>query len=464
MSEQRTYYDTLQVSRLSSESVIKAAYRVLSQKFHPDKHPERQAWANEQMKRLNEAYEVLSDPVRRANYDSAIAEAERRSHADHPARKPFRQAASPPNTSTAAQDPSAQRSATPSDSSARNHRWQDDGRGRASESKPRGSVADALNGLTVRIEAHNRKYDHLQIWGNRFVVVVAVAAGSYQLARWTARRFEPSFEQLGVVDALARADFLGMLVVNAAALSFAGAVAWTAALLLRKSAPTRVVSATVGVLLAFVVLLFGDSQGKARLPHAVRGADAPATAAATAAPNVSAPAANLDRGALDRERAALRLRNPVINPQHFEYSSEAEQWVDEKIARYLQQGSPPAAAVRQAEADLNAAIQEHAAKYRQQQEQRQRPLVSAAPPSIGEKLTMGMACGDIQMSGDIARYRSCVANQEALHRATGSTPSYSDLPFDEQVTIGMACDQYQTAGDLAGYKNCIRAQLSKIGR
>jgi hypothetical protein len=188
----------------------------LSQKFHPDKHPERQAWANEQMKRLNEAYEVLSDPVRRANYDSAIAEAERRSHADHPARKPFRQAASPPNTINRC-------AGTPPRNDPPHlpipRQGTTDGRttagGERANRNHAAQWADALNGLTVRIEAHNRKYDHLQIWGNRFVVVVAVAAGSYQLARWTARRFEPSFEQLGVVDALARADFLGMLVVNA---------------------------------------------------------------------------------------------------------------------------------------------------------------------------------------------------------------------------------------------------------
>lgn len=67
-----TYYDTLQVSRIANGVVIKAAYRILSQKYHPDKNPEGIERGNMVMKRLNEAYEVLSDASRRGRYDCLV--------------------------------------------------------------------------------------------------------------------------------------------------------------------------------------------------------------------------------------------------------------------------------------------------------------------------------------------------------------------------------------------------------
>ncbi|WPB57391.1 DnaJ domain-containing protein [Xylophilus sp. GOD-11R] len=70
----KTFYDTLQVSRHASPSVIRAAYRALSQKHHPDKNPDALETALKYMKRLNEANDVLSDPARRAAYDEQIEE------------------------------------------------------------------------------------------------------------------------------------------------------------------------------------------------------------------------------------------------------------------------------------------------------------------------------------------------------------------------------------------------------
>ena len=71
LAGKRTHYDNLQVSRSASPEVIKAAYRSLSAKYHPDRNP-----GNEQCARimaiLNEAYAVLSDPVRRRQHDDWI--------------------------------------------------------------------------------------------------------------------------------------------------------------------------------------------------------------------------------------------------------------------------------------------------------------------------------------------------------------------------------------------------------
>lgn len=68
----RTYYDKLQVSRYASLSVIRAAYKALSQKHHPDKNLENEQTARVNMQRLNEAFEVLSDEKRKASYDNLL--------------------------------------------------------------------------------------------------------------------------------------------------------------------------------------------------------------------------------------------------------------------------------------------------------------------------------------------------------------------------------------------------------
>lgn len=67
-----TYYDTLQVAQNADPAVIRASYRALSQQYHPDRNQNDLDRANRYMKRINEAYDVLSDPVRRAQYDRII--------------------------------------------------------------------------------------------------------------------------------------------------------------------------------------------------------------------------------------------------------------------------------------------------------------------------------------------------------------------------------------------------------
>jgi uncharacterized RDD family membrane protein YckC len=70
-SSMHTHYDNLKVMRGAPAEVIKAAYRALSQRYHPDRRPGPEA--ERVMRLLNEAYAVLGDPVRREAYDRELA-------------------------------------------------------------------------------------------------------------------------------------------------------------------------------------------------------------------------------------------------------------------------------------------------------------------------------------------------------------------------------------------------------
>jgi len=70
MDVEPDYYEILEVHPKASPEVITRAYRLLAARYHPDAHPpETRAQAEERMKLLNQAYHVLSDPGRRAEYD-----------------------------------------------------------------------------------------------------------------------------------------------------------------------------------------------------------------------------------------------------------------------------------------------------------------------------------------------------------------------------------------------------------
>ena len=70
MAYKRDYYRVLGIGKSASKTEIKKAYRKLAKKHHPDMNNNNQKAAEEKFKEISEAYEILIDDKKRANYDT----------------------------------------------------------------------------------------------------------------------------------------------------------------------------------------------------------------------------------------------------------------------------------------------------------------------------------------------------------------------------------------------------------
>lgn len=69
----KNYYEILQINQNASSEIIEKAYKTLAKKYHPDLQEEsKKSESEEILKEINEAYEVLSDPIKRKNYDMTL--------------------------------------------------------------------------------------------------------------------------------------------------------------------------------------------------------------------------------------------------------------------------------------------------------------------------------------------------------------------------------------------------------
>ena len=67
MATKRDYYEILGVDRSATDEEVKKAFRKLAFQYHPDRNKNHDA--EDRFKEISEAYDVLSDPEKRAKYD-----------------------------------------------------------------------------------------------------------------------------------------------------------------------------------------------------------------------------------------------------------------------------------------------------------------------------------------------------------------------------------------------------------
>lgn len=64
------FYEILHIAENAPDEIIKLAYKGLAQKYHPDRY--KGTDANQKMVQIREAYEILSNPIKRTEYDNYL--------------------------------------------------------------------------------------------------------------------------------------------------------------------------------------------------------------------------------------------------------------------------------------------------------------------------------------------------------------------------------------------------------
>ena len=67
-----TYYELLNIAPDASDVAVRSAYRVAAKRHHPDTNPQDRALATKRFALIQQAYDVLRDPVQRAAYDTEL--------------------------------------------------------------------------------------------------------------------------------------------------------------------------------------------------------------------------------------------------------------------------------------------------------------------------------------------------------------------------------------------------------
>ncbi len=80
----KNYYDILGLETNASFDEIKAAYKALVKKFHPDVNPQQREFFEKKSKSINEAYEILSSPSKKSSYDIRLKEFLNRQYNNQP--------------------------------------------------------------------------------------------------------------------------------------------------------------------------------------------------------------------------------------------------------------------------------------------------------------------------------------------------------------------------------------------
>src|SRR6476469_1411497 len=85
--QMKTFYDELGVGRDADANAIKHAFKEIAKVYHPDKNPsDKQAWAHEQMSRMNFIVDTLLNPTTRKEYDGLVKKYEEMPQVSRPRR------------------------------------------------------------------------------------------------------------------------------------------------------------------------------------------------------------------------------------------------------------------------------------------------------------------------------------------------------------------------------------------
>ncbi len=474
MTPLRTHYDNLQIARTASDSVIRAAYKVLSQKFHPDKNPDNLSQAEARMKIINEAFRVLSDPLRKAEHDAWIAYNENQLRLEE-------QTAAP------------QRSAVAAGSATRQSFMS----GRAEPAGGRlGVMLSKLTGLLCWV-----------VCLTLMSFAVLLYLGDLQQDFTVRTDFVLGFgvlTLLGCAAALTESRFfapwVAMLLMgyNLGVMAYLLNVAPDAGL--TEAGLMYIVPLLVLALLVWLirrgqrrsqrrqlstysdeVQSYADSHGGFAGYEVLPRLMAMLGWLAVALPllvitslclhfipplhHLAAQAVTMLATEQGREMAQENLYNGVtMTVDKTQLSSSAPHARSHRTAPTFA-GTSLTAGEKSTVVAACHAIQNE--RNYQSCLRTQVALATSAGPlpsqqglTAGESATVAAACSTLQHNGDIAGYQSCMHNQMALLAADGMLPDMNQLTAAEQTALAAACSSYQKNGKILGYRSCLRDHLS----
>jgi curved DNA-binding protein CbpA len=358
-----TYYDELEVSPKASPETVRAAYRSLIQRFHPDRHLGSREFAL-RTQRVNDAYAVLSNSEKRASYDAKLLAEDVLNRAQEEAR---RRAATESAARVEAATAELRRDMEAASRAEKDalQKWTEEGRRRQATE---GIVKTSAQAKTAARQRTAEAEEERQRTGaderQQAVLHALEVAGPWRSP--PPRRYEPTKpppKRGGFISGLGKFVSWGIVFWIAAAI-------WDDATSVRTPQPK------------------------------------------SASPAAAAPA----RGTMP----ATRLGS-----------------------------TPPAPPRTPPQSTLDYTPQPRAQRYE-------------SPLSTDDEVTIGMACSQYQMNGDVAGYQGCVARLHIVAANTPPGPDMSGLDTGVSVTIGMACNSYQMNGDLVGHRACLSQEYAKV--
>ncbi len=453
-----THYDILEVSPAASDPVIRAAYRSLAQRYHPDRCKE--PGAAERMKAINEAYGVLSDPARRRRYDDQLARERAQGNASA-AEAAARQAAA--REREAREREARERAAREREAEARRRRAEEEAEAAQTartppRPEPQPSPPPADEG-----------FNHAPLALAGIVAFVAIVGA------FAARPTKPDAPPV-----------------------------------VASAPPAAPVSPAVAPAAAQPKYPAGNGgrfESEPPRPSKFEGVPIPPPPVIT--PQPASP--------LERAQSAVKTEPPPVQQQASSQPPGAlsrEEWVEQMLRGQKPQEakrptSPPAMPVVSAEAPVAERGGALAAAAPAATEVK-RAVAAIAPGkqrslSAGEELTIMNACSRLQRKGDVAGYQDCretnvalamnagplpdttglsagtsltlmnaqrngdiVAYHECMTRniaiatSNGPPPSTYGLPAGLSIAIMNACDKDQRRGDVAAYHECVSRQLALL--